>query len=507
MKRRKLCCGILLLSFITLGLSLSVSFDTNALKHDVQYIPIASDSALRGGSSNVLENIRFSISWVGSYQPDRSQFARNQLHFFDSSILNNNCTFIANSSGYYTRPTISGDYSTDFNFGFYSYRYNYRTDSSYPGTSDYVRCRQTVPFGTIYPNQSNIYSHPNFDDSSLVNIPLADRPPYLGLSPYYYDYDSFYIHDSATSTSTGNTYNNTLHMSEIVGFIPNKFKQISIPLGRVNEDVTGVITEGRHIKYHGVFDFSGQDTYMNLSQNFVDNGYFQLVYGGLTESQSVVGNMGDSGGVVNCSSNQITLPSTGFNQLEFDCEFDSNFTEYNGQMWFYLRIGVGSGYIFDTNADWTFSSAYFMTDNDDTPGGTWGTTPTGNNLANAPGSADKLVPDDEDFFEKLTNLFNFNLFNPLAGIFNLFSDQSQCAHIPTISGMIHSESDTVCPWFDSNTRNITTPVLGLASTMLLFGFVVHWLGARSGNMFTDTTNEEVSNQGGRWGHFKKGGAK
>lgn len=87
----------------------------------------------------------------------------------------------------------------------------------------------------------------------------------------------------------------------------------------------------------------------------------------------------------------------------------------------------------------------------------------------------------------------------------MFSDNNSCASIPTISSMIHSDESQVCPWFDSSIRNIVTPVLGLSSMMLVFGFAVRWLGSSSGNLFEDSSNEEVSNQGGRWGHFKKGG--
>lgn len=464
-----------------------ISSDTYALLHDVKYIPIASDGALTGGSNDVgPQNATFSISWGSSYQPDRSQIRRNNLHYFNSSLSNNLCTFVNYTNTYRTQPSVYGDYSTEYSFGFTSFRYDYRPNDT---STNPPICNQTVPFGTLYPNQSNLFNHPNFDESSLVNIPIADRPPFLGLLPYWYDYDSFYINDVATDTSSGITYSNTLKFSDFMGIIPNQFSDLTIPLGRVNEDVVGAITQGRQVDYHGVFDFSGEGNFVNFSNEFVNNGTFELRYTGLSQSDISGGNVTQNQyGSTSCSFNNITLPSTGFNQLEFDCSFNSPFTEYNGQMWFYLYLH-SSDYIFNTNADWSFSSAYFMTDNDDTPGGTWGTAPTGNHLENAPGSASGLIPDDNDFFGNFLNLFNFSFANPFTPLFGLFTDTSRCVQIPTIAGMLGSESTEYCPWFDSTVRNILTPVLGISANMLLFGFIVKWLGARSGNFVEDTTNK------------------
>ena len=85
----------------------------------------------------------------------------------------------------------------------------------------------------------------------------------------------------------------------------------------------------------------------------------------------------------------------------------------------------------------------------------------------------------------MTGLFSFDFINPFAPIFNLFNNDS-CAQIPTLASMLHSNETQVCPWFDSSVRNITTPVLGLSSMMLVFGFVVRWLGSRSGNFIEDS---------------------
>lgn len=81
----------------------------------------------------------------------------------------------------------------------------------------------------------------------------------------------------------------------------------------------------------------------------------------------------------------------------------------------------------------------------------------------------------KDDAEQIGGLFNFNVLNPLAGIFGLFKDGSSCASIPTISQWVHYDKTIVCPWFPAQVRSVLTPVLGFASTMILFGFVVHWL--------------------------------
>ena len=160
-----------------------------------------------------------------------------------------------------------------------------------------------------------------------------------------------------------------------------------------------------------------------------------------------------------------------------------------------------------------FTGTYFITDGDDTWSGELADTmPTGEHLNFAPGfiqfygsGGGVSSCSQGDFGCQLENLFNFSFTNPFAPIFQMFEDQSSCVSIPTIAGLIHSEETTVCPWFPSSVRQIATPILGISSVMLIFGFAVRWLGSSSGNLFEDSRHEEVSNQGGRWGHFKKGG--
>lgn len=90
------------------------------------------------------------------------------------------------------------------------------------------------------------------------------------------------------------------------------------------------------------------------------------------------------------------------------------------------------------------------------------------------------------------SMFSFTFLNPFIGIFELFND-SGCVSIPTIAGMVGSDETTYCPWFDSSVRNILTPVFGLSSMILIFGFAVRWLGS-SGDAVT--VNSKTWKDGG-----------
>ena len=83
----------------------------------------------------------------------------------------------------------------------------------------------------------------------------------------------------------------------------------------------------------------------------------------------------------------------------------------------------------------------------------------------------------------------------------MFRSGDTCASIPNLASMLHSNETQVCAFFPSTVRDILTPVFVLASMMLVFGFVVRWLGSSSGNMFEDQTSHKWGNtqikQGGK----------
>ena len=81
-----------------------------------------------------------------------------------------------------------------------------------------------------------------------------------------------------------------------------------------------------------------------------------------------------------------------------------------------------------------------------------------------------------DQSNKLGNLFSFTAFNPFSGLFGLFTGGG-CKPIPTIGKMLNKPDATYCPWFPDNVRSILTPVLGISSMMLIFGFFIRWLNS------------------------------
>lgn len=88
--------------------------------------------------------------------------------------------------------------------------------------------------------------------------------------------------------------------------------------------------------------------------------------------------------------------------------------------------------------------------------------------------------DRENSMQDATNeaggIFNFSVINPFAPIFALFKSPDSCATIPIISNWLNSDSVVYCSWWPSSVRSVLTPVFGISSIMLLFGFVVRWLG-------------------------------
>lgn len=472
MKGMKLCFGLLLALFTIFGFSLNDCLDVNALRHDVLYLPLSTQTS--SFSSTALANDGLSVSYSSNYN-QMNDFDISAPHFFESSFVSssNKCVHINGTSRSRSAWYPSNQSGT---IRFLSYYDTYSNSGSYYN----ALCQQLSPFGSL---SGLISSHPEFDESSLVNIPLVDRPFYSSFLPYYYDYDSYYFSDSAVDTQSGVHYSNTLSTAQIYGIPLNKFKRLEIPLGMSNDSV-GSITTNRPFRVNGVFDFSGDGSSFEWGPNISSLGWFKLRYNYRFDDYAYYGTS-------SCVTNFRSVDFNNFYQLEYSCDLVFEHDVYENELYLYLDIGTDGDYVWDSNVDWKFSSTYIVTDNDETPGGSWGVKPTGNHLSNAPGSAQGLIgSDDGDWFSSLTNLFNFSFINPFAPIFGLFLDQNQCASIPIIAGMIHSEESSICPWFNSDVRNIVTPVLGIFSIMLLFGFLVRWLGARSGNLFDDSVSTD-----------------
>lgn len=79
----------------------------------------------------------------------------------------------------------------------------------------------------------------------------------------------------------------------------------------------------------------------------------------------------------------------------------------------------------------------------------------------------------------LLGIFNITLLNPFAGIWEIFNSGG-CTSIPTIASWVGSDNATYCSWWPQSIRAALTPVFSLAAMILLFGFVMRWLGGGRG---------------------------
>ena len=302
--------------------------------------------------------------------------------------------------------------------------------------------------------------------------------------PYSYSSSGFYLKSKAID-SEGVHYSNTFSFSDMLNNNIPSFSYLSIPL----HDTDGYFLDssnlfsGRPMEVSGSFEFDGSFAWHS---NIGNNGsFFRVAFQAMPlvgSSTSWVDKYYD------CSTNLITLSN--LTRLDFTCPFslESSFVMISGLR---LEISGNDNYVWLTDAPWRFA-INLITDNDSSPGRSFNSKLTGG--GSIPGDASNLAASSSntDWFSSLKHLFTFNFFNPFASIFTLFSDSSTCAQIPTIASMIHSNETQVCPFFDSTTRQIVTPIVAFSSIMLLFGFVVRWLGGSSGNFFDDATNQTLA---------------
>ena len=522
MKRSKLCYGLLLALVIIFGLSLNVCFDTNASSHDYVGIPFLNPCIQVSSDYTSLvpyDPSNFAPTCTGrggvlafEFKGTASDSSFSDIFVKDSS---SQLGYASDGTSFYYDGTVRA-----LSSGFHRNNYNdggVTIASSYPAfaVSEFISDSSPLSVQNFYTRTafgtSGKPAYDNRANSILICGPqygavcggLWNTNEYISsqILPYWYSADGFYRVNSAIDTDSGSHYSYTFSFDDLFDKPIRKFSSLTIPLhdyGGYFLDSSN-LTSGRAFEFKGAFEFDGSFEWnANISSS---NFGFQIRAG--------VQEVGDrSGGkyitFADCTTNLITLSSTGYKQLEFSCSGNLA-TNYVYFLPFLAIHGGTTEYVFQTDDTWRFASMFLVTDNDDTPGTPFNSELTGGGTII--GSDEYIISENagtEDWFSSLTSLFSFDFINPFAPIFNLFNNDS-CVQIPTLASMLHSNETEVCPWFDSTVRNITTPVLGLSSMMLVFGFVVRWLGSSSGNMFTDSADEEVSNQGGRWGHFKKGG--
>lgn len=477
-------CGLLSALFITLGLSLSINLnDSSALKYSYNAFPVIQRDII-AGQNQVIYNSSSTFDIV-----------------FDSNLTPNS---VSAPSGQYRRMDYSNDqcklFQTRDIFTYSNFSSLYRVYGT--DHTGFARIINTIP--------------PRASDYSASTSFLSPTVSCYASSGY--DFDSIY--GGTIDISTGD-YDKYVDISRVYGgFSEGALRSINVPLD-ISQKNVGTIHSGSPLSW--TFELFSLSPLVDVSST-------PFVHLGLTyyaaDFDTYSGTVADFVSTRTVSSATCTVdPNHEFLKVNEDLTFTHMYgyqvnCEYtpSTDMSYIQATLVLSGDEYSTTNLFTFrqylyfGSSYLVTDNDDTYSGiNANDEPTGDNIEISPGysslycdNAATCDPPGDGMFG-LTELFNFTFINPFEPILHLFTDNGSCVQIPTIAGMIHSEETEVCPWFDSNVRNIVTPVLGLSSMMLVFGFAVRWLGSSTGNLFEDSRDEEVSNQGGRWGHFKRGG--
>lgn len=494
MKGIKKCFGLFLVLATMLGLSLNASSGANALKYEITTIPygfprfnnLFNSANERGFGS------KFGVSYFASESLD----IFNKPYYYHMFLQDGDCVWAGDQyagSIYHIDSGIDSGgsyYEVEFYFDYYDtthFDYNFNQHESVVscntrGAIDNIK-------STTFP--SYVFGMPNF----------------RSFPPYRYNYDGIYVHDLVTTD--GLYRQSRFDFGELFtdnddvlgwGIIPEHIKSVSLPTGLF--DNISDVHYGSSVVISGSFMFDSANPATDvfiLDQDFsVSASYSWPFYNGystpyLNGSSSIT--------PISCSYNLIDNRSNTNEypwELKFSCPltlssngimdlFQSySFWQDRGVLDFNVQFNKGWEY---PATVWALTDYYVITNGDDTPANVPFSSYEieGNFTQDAPGSAqDDSTDSNVDWFSSLTNLFNFSFLNPFAPMFALFTDNSGCANIPIIAGMLHSEETTYCPWFSSTTRNTLTPVLGIVSTMLLFGFLVRWLGARSGNFIEDS---------------------
>lgn len=467
MKGKK-CFGLLLLLSIMVGLSLSVfSENTNAIQYSVDSFmahPFLGQDSL---SIKLTENI-----------PDLHP--RNASHLnSDYSSSNNKCKYRPNYG--YSNPGYSYS-STDI-----VYSGSFLPPWTIPNYSptDSQRCNSMYPFGY----SDDYISVPSYDSDS---VPFTMSINVSSMLPYNYMYNIIPFNN--VRTVDGVDYYSRFDISELLQntthpgdseftYYLDKIHSFSLPL---NFDASLESFEvGDNITLAGRLDFSE-----GLTESEASNLFAELRVVDISNDYS-----GFSPFTIPCTLSYFVNGSN--NSVSFYCSgnvpsgraLESGLYNFS----FYFGASTSGSPISATPQSLTFSDFMFTFFNDpDTYGGSGSISGNGSFPNVAPGIA-RVDSENADWFSSLTNLFGFSFINPFAPLFNMFTDQSQCASIPILAGMLHAESSFYCPWFSSETRSILTPVLSIASVMLIFGFAVRWLSSSSGNMFEDQTTHKWGN--------------
>lgn len=490
---KKSCYGLLLVCAITFGLSLSGCSDTSALKYAYDAYPLYVDSQyLCGDSCNAYSHhssTAFSI--IFDYNPN------DYDNIFSSNSLNP-VLIDSNDSGY-ELCSSSNSLSSIFKLSFVDSRNQFQVNSGSSSNSFYKQ-KLSDYYPSSYPSclgsRATRWSYDSIY-SAQYNLVTGDPIKLVDLTNFYFS-----------------------NSSNVPGRSTGSIKSINVPLTLFNMPhvSSGTVLE---------WDFGLVGDPSTISVNSGTRSDFTISYYTLNPDTNSYSDFYDS--YTSTSSSSLCSVDTNydfaisngdlqilrFEGLNVHCTFTAPTDMYYIYPSIKIYGDVGLSYNSNSFLTWSddggvfFTGSYLITGGDDTwSGEIMNATPTGDNMnSNSSyvqlyGTIDDGSCLDGDFLCELSHLFDFSALNPFAPIFDLFTDNSSCSSIPIIAGMLNSSEITYCPWFSSTTRNILTPVLGLASSMLIFGFFVRWLGSSSGNMFEDQTshkwgNTQIKSKGGK----------
>lgn len=471
MKGLKLCSGLLLASLITFGAFFAGSSDVDALEYQVTKIPLLIPSSSSTFPPAVsLDPPSFVVEVSSDYFPDDFIYGMSSLSQYVLSLSGSSEGCDATAFRHF--PIVNaGSVSNKLVYSFPGYNPSDNWTTRVPWTFD--------PCGSSFP--------PTIRPSSIAPLTgnLQVRHKLQSLPPYRYSYDGMFVRDSRHSDGLNydTKFDLIYNLFSTYDNAPDRIYSVQIPLGSpdfVIPSDTPLSVEGEF-----VFDFEDPSVDVLSSSTTLSLGiYIRQSSGGGSYTYSVPCSY-------NLSRDDPDDPMSVWG-LKYSCDSyvgDSNSNIYTPSTDIVIPYLIIDFDYLSSNINrfhnFIFDSMVTITDNDSTPADSaWSSTPiTGANPSSAPGSAyNSSVP---NYDSSLTGMFNFSFVNPFQGVFDLFASSS-CVEIPTLASMLHSNETTVCPWFPNQVRSIVTPVLGLSSMMLLFGFTVRWLGARSGNFIEDS---------------------
>lgn len=478
MKGRNLCYGLLLALLITFGLSFVGCSNTNAYKYQLTHIPFVVPNSSQSSyfSSAPVPKLYLPLSFQST---DSFSLNNSSFWYYDMEYRDGNCVYV--------RYRSAADNLTipSFYIPFY-----YGTEDYYSSDiSDIARCNK---------------------DTSLNNISTNSIPPYVfgnpnlrSFVPYRYAYSGVYL--TGGRNQEGFISNSRLDFATLFedNDMPDSFSNITIPFGysRLHFD------EGEEIKFHFQFYFTSTSDPTGRSMTLGSDFNAEIIGDFYEDADDyrTGGSLGLAPNGTSCEYSRLNyhLPTAEDTSAPFMLELICTITspKESNISGFTLRMTGNPVFSYPGLEMMILDTFDVFTNVGEGASLEYGNDPTGmtfqdsvilgNYSDEAPGSGNLHWTNDVssngvNWSQTFSNLFNFSFFNPFAPLFGLFMSQDRCVQIPTLASMLHSNESSVCPWFSSSIRSIVTPVLGISSVMLLFGFVVRWLGSRSGNFIEDS---------------------